>query len=434
MSRNLVVAYTSEVQELGVDAAQAFDPGYNPQIIGLGIALAIGFVIGLEREWAEDKPVGVRSFALIAAFGGLSALLLAETGGWLIAAGLLVLSSILILHMYRRKLEGITTLIAAFVVYLLGAAAVAGYWLPVIVLGGAVMVLLHWKKPLHHWVERLGDRDFEIVVRFVLIALVILPVLPDENLGPYQVFNPFTIWFLVVLIVSINLVGFIAFRLVGTRAGGWLAGLIGGLVSSTATTISYAGMSKQKHALGPVAALVILVASTVVYARVLIELALVAPELAWSMAWPALAFSTVLLGLSGVVFIAIRSNAQTDLPQRENPARIREALIFAGLYVIILFGVAAAREIVGSEAVYAVAFISGLTDVDALTLSVAQLHSGGKTGGFDAWRAIFLATLSNFLFKIVVASVLGSAELRKWMLGAGTVALTAGFALLLLWP
>jgi hypothetical protein len=89
MSRNLVVAYTSEVQELGVDAAQAFDPGYNPQIIGLGIALAIGFVIGLEREWAEDKPVGVRSFALIAAFGGLSALLLAETGGWLIAAGLL---------------------------------------------------------------------------------------------------------------------------------------------------------------------------------------------------------------------------------------------------------------------------------------------------------------------------------------------------------
>ena len=200
---------------------QDLDPGFNTKIIGLGIALAIGFVIGLEREWAEDKPVGVRSFALIAAFGGIAALLLPEAGGWLIATGLLALSLILILHVHRRKLEGITTLVAAFIVYLLGAAAVAGYWLPAIVLGGAVMVLLHWKKPLHTWVERLGDRDVEIIVRFVLIALVILPVLPDRDMGPYGAFNPFTAWFLVVLIVAINLVGFVAFRFVGTRAGGW---------------------------------------------------------------------------------------------------------------------------------------------------------------------------------------------------------------------
>jgi len=413
---------------------QVFDPGCNPQIIGLGIALAIGFVIGLEREWAEDKPVGVRSFALIAAFGGISALLLPETGGWLIATGLLALSFILILHVYRRKLEGITTLVAAFIVYLLGAAAVAGYWLPTIVLGGAVMVLLHWKKPLHSWVDRLGDRDFEIVVRFVLIALVILPVLPDRDIGPYAAFNPFTAWFMVVLIVGINLVGFVAFRLVGARAGGWLAGLLGGLVSSTATTISYAGLSKRERDLGPVAALVILVASAVVYGRVLFELAVVAPDLVGAIAGPALAFTAVLLGLSAVAFRKVRSKADTELPERENPARIRQAVIFAALYVVILFGIAAARELVGGEAVYGVAFVSGLTDVDALTLSVAQLHADGKAAGFDAWRVIFLATLSNLLFKIVVASVLGSAELRRWMIGSGAVALTAGISLLLLWP
>ena len=413
---------------------QDLDPGFNTKIIGLGIALAIGFVIGLEREWAEDKPVGVRSFALIAAFGGIAALLLPEAGGWLIATGLLALSLILILHVHRRKLEGITTLVAAFIVYLLGAAAVAGYWLPAIVLGGAVMVLLHWKKPLHTWVERLGDRDVEIIVRFVLIALVILPVLPDRDMGPYGAFNPFTAWFLVVLIVAINLVGFVAFRFVGTRAGGWVAGLLGGLVSSTATTISYAAMSKREGGLGPVAALVILVASAVVYARVLIELAVVAPDLVKSMVGPAIAFTAVLLGLSAIAFRAVHTNADTDLPERENPAQIRQALVFAALYAVILFGIAAARDLVGTEAVYGVAFISGLTDVDALTLSVAQLYTGGEASGFDAWRAIFLATLSNLLFKVVAASFLGSPELRKWMLGTGAIALTAGTALLLLWP
>jgi len=208
--------------EHDVTEVQVFAPGFDTQMIGLGIALAIGFIIGLEREWAENKPVGVRSFSLIAAFGGTSALLLPKAGGWVIAAGLLALALILVLHVYRRKLEGITTIVAAFIVYLLGAAAVAGYWLPVIVLGGAVTVLLHWKKPLHSWVDRLGDRDIEIIVRFVLIALVILPVLPNRDIGPYSAFNPFTAWFMVVLIVAINLVGFVAFRLVGTRAGGWL--------------------------------------------------------------------------------------------------------------------------------------------------------------------------------------------------------------------
>jgi uncharacterized membrane protein (DUF4010 family) len=417
-----------------VSVMQVLDTGFTTQIIGLGIALAIGFIIGLEREWAENKPVGVRSFALIGAFGGVSALMLSETGGWPIAAGLLVLGMIVVMHLRNRQLEGITTLVAAFVVYLLGAAAVAGYWLPAIVLGGAVTVLLHWKKPLHRWVDKLGERDFEIIVRFVLIALVILPVLPNKNFGPYDVFNPFTAWLLVVLIVAINLVGFITFRLVGTRAGGWLAGLVGGLVSSTATTISYAGMSKRQPDLAPVAALVILVASTVVYGRVLLELAVVAPGLVESMLWPAVAFSAVLLGLGFVAYSAIRDASDAELPERENPARMRQALAFAGLYVVILFAVAAARERIGDEAVYAVAFVSGLTDVDALTVSVAQLYSGGEASGFDAWRVIFLATLSNLLFKIGAASFLGSPELRKWMLGTGTIALVAGAALLFLWP
>lgn len=413
---------------------QVFDAGYDSYLIGLGIAIAIGFIIGLEREWAENKPIGVRSASLIAALGGMSALILPETGGWPVAAGLIALSLILMSHARRDKRAGTTTVVAALVVYLLGAAAVIGYWLQTIVIGGAVMLLLHWKKPLHRWVERLGDRDFEIIVRFVLIALVVLPVLPNRTIGPYDVFNPFTAWSLVVLIVGMNVVGYIAFRLAGARAGGWAAGLLGGMVSSTATTFSYAGMSRRNTGIAPLAAMIILVASAVVYLRVLIELAVVAPELVAPMAGPSLIFSTVLVALGAVAYRQYKKNDQPDLPSRENPARIRQALAFGALYVIILFAVAATRELIGEQAIYGVAFVSGLTDVDALTLSIAQLHSNGKTGSAEAWRVIFLATLSNLLFKVVAASFLGSARLRRYILGAGSIALAIGATLLALWP
>ena len=147
-----------------------------------------------------------------------------------------------------------------------------------------------------------------------------------------------------------------------------------------------------------------------------------------------LPLAAILLGLSVTAFMAFKSKVQTELPERDNPARISQALAFVALYVVILFAVAAARELIGDEAVYAVAFVSGLTDVDALTLSIAQLYSGGMTVGFDAWKVIFLATLSNLLFKIVAASFLGSPELRRWMLGTGGVALVAGTTVLLAWP
>lgn len=408
--------------------------GIDQQLIGFGIAFAVAFIIGIEREWAEDKPVGVRSFSLIGALGGMSALLLEPVGAWPIAVGLFALGLILAVHKYTHRESGTTTLIAALIVFLLGAAAVAGYWLHAIVAGGAVTVLLHWKQPLHRWVERLGDRDVEIIVRFVLIALVILPVLPNQTIGPYDVLNPFTTWFLVVLIVGINLVGYVLFRLIGARAGGWVAGLLGGLVSSTATTISYAGMSRREGDLGSIAALVILVASAVVYGRIIVVLAIVAPGMVAYIAGPCIAFTLVLLALSTFAYTRIARGIATEMPEQENPARIRQALAFAALYAVILLAVSAARDLVGEGAVYGVAVISGLTDVDALTLSVARLFVNGMSAPDDAWRVIFLATLSNLAFKVIAASFLGSAMLRRWMLGAGAVALGTGAAILLLWP
>lgn len=408
--------------------------GFDSSLIGLGIALAIGLLVGLQREWADDKPIGLRSFGLIAVLGGVSALFPDAAGGWPIVAGLLALGLILAAKTRETEKGGITTLVAGLVVFLLGAAAVAGFWVHSIVVGGAVTLILHWKRPMHDLVERLGRDDLETIARFVLITLVVLPILPDQTFGPYGVFNPFNTWLLVVLIVGINLAGYVTFRLVGASAGGWLAGLIGGMVSSTATTFSYANMSRRDEQLGALATLVILVASTVVYGRVAIEISVVAPSLLPEIAWPSAVFGALLLALAGITAMRIDLDSGADIPGQRNPARIRTALTFGAIYVLILVVVAAARDLIGNDAVYAVAFASGLTDVDALTLSVSRLYEDGQIESDTAWRAIFLASLSNLLFKTVVAAAVGSASLRRWILATGLPAFAAGILVLIFWP
>ncbi|MDT8322178.1 MAG: MgtC/SapB family protein [Xanthomonadales bacterium] len=410
------------------------ETGIDSRLIGLGIAVGIGFIIGMQREWAEDKPVGMRSFALISALGGMAALLVEPMGIWVIAAGFLALGLVLAAFVHNLKVSGITTVMASLVVYLIGAAAVAGFWLHALVLGGVVTLLLHWKKPLHAWVGQLGADDFEIIARFLLITLIVLPVLPNRTFGPLDVFNPFHAWLMVVVIVAINLAGYIAFRLVGKVSGGWLAGVLGGLVSSTATTFSYAGMSRQDERISGVAALVILVASIVVYGRILLELTVVAPALVSLMVWPSIVFSAVLLGLGALLSFRLQGETDTELPKRENPAQIRMALAFGGLYVLILFAVEASRQYFGEDAIQVVALVSGLTDVDALTLSVGHLFEQKKLGADPAWRAIFLGSLSNLLFKVLVAGLLGSDLLRRLIWSTGAVALACGAAIYFLWP
>ncbi len=419
-------------------------PGYDTRLIGLGIALALGLLIGLQREWAVDKPIGLRSFGLISVLGGLGALFLDSFGAWPLAAGLLALGILLAAKVRgaaragadheAEAHSGITTLVAGLVAYLIGAAAVAGHWLHATVLAGLVTLVLHWKKPMHGAVARLDKDDLETIARFVLITLVILPVLPDRTFGPYEVFNPFQTWLLVTLIVAINLAGYLVFRLIGTRAGGWIAGAIGGLVSSTATTFSYANLTRRGRNLGPLAALVILVASTVVYARVVLEVLIVAPALTRAIIGPSAAFGAVLLVAGLAVFWRMDRQADAGLPEQGNPAQLTAALSFGAIYVIVLFAVAAARDWIGNDAVYAVAFASGLTDVDALTLSMSNLYGNGQIDADTAWRAIFLASLANLLFKIGVASVVGSASLRRWILWSGVPALVAGAGILFLWP
>jgi len=409
------------------------------QFVGLGLALALGFLVGLEREWAADKPLGLRSFTLIGGAGGLAALLAEVWGGWLVAAGLLAVAGVVVPHQMRRpppedKAEppGITTLLAALAVYLVGAACVAGYRLHGVVMGGAITILLHWKQPLHGLVGRIGQAEFNAVIRFVLITLVVLPILPNRDFGPYQVLNPFEIWLLVVLIVGISMVGYVAFRLLKADLGAMVGGVVGGLVSSTATAISFSGITRHNRDLAATAALIILIATAVAYVRIGTELAVVAPALLWP-SLPMGVFALVVLAVGALIWPRVHRQ-RVELPEQENPARLKVALTFAALYALSIFGVAAARDYFGQDAIYAVAVLSGLTQVDAMTLSVAQLFNRGQVEANTAWRAIFLASLANLVFKIGAASILGTARLRTYMLTLGGSTLAIGLAMLVLWP
>ncbi len=406
----------------------------------MGIALALGLLVGLERERSEAPLAGFRTFPLVTLLGSLAGLLAPALGAWLPAAGLVALAlTIGVGDLLRLKdgqvtHPGITTEIALLLMYLVGAGIVSGLLEPCVVLAGTVAVLLHLKERMHALAHRLSEEDVLVLFRFVLIALVVLPMLPDRAYGPFEVLNPHEIWWMVVLIVGIGLASYVAYRLFGQRAGTLLAGILGGLISSTATTASYARRTRAEPGLAGTAALVVLIASTVVYARVAVLLLAVTPSRAREILPPIL----ILLGcfvLIGAWAWRGRKPAQVPVEHAAKAAELRPALVFALIYAAVLFAVAAARHYFADPAaLYGVAALSGLTDVDAITLSTARLVDSGRLEPDTAWRLIVLATLSNLGFKGLLAFVLGGRELGRrlvWTFGLG---LLAGCALLFLWP
>jgi uncharacterized membrane protein (DUF4010 family) len=270
-------------------------------------------------------------------------------------------------------------------------------------------------------------------MQFVLISLVILPVLPNRTFGPYDVLNPFKIWLMVVLIVGISLSGYVAFKLMGGRAGTLVGGVLGGVVSSTATTASFARLSRSGRDEAPLFAAVILVASTVVFARVLILIAVAASPAFASLAAPIGAMLGAMLALSATIYFVTRKQSMKP-PEPENPAELKPALIFGALYAAVLILVQIAREHFGSAGLYTVAGISGLTDMDAITLSTSQLVAAGQLDASTGWRSILLASLSNIVFKAAMVAVLGTRRLLAWVGSLFGIALVAGVAILWFWP
>ncbi len=416
---------------------------------GFLIALAAGALIGLERQqsMALGKKLrigGVRTFPLLALAGALSALLANTLGVWPIFGALLVIGMFLAVSYYqewsREGAPGITTEVAALITFLLGVLALlpglplatGPRYLLIVASAGVVMALLSFKEPLHQAVARMSEDDIYATAKFVILVLVVLPLLPDRAFGPFHVLNPFEIGVVTVLVAGISFLGYVATRVAGDRKGLVVTGVLGGLVSSTAVTVSLANRVRDVPKTTTLAAVAILTASATMFPRMLTVVGIVDPELLPVLLGPLGAMTAV--GYGGALALYLRS--RHDLPEAEpvshrNPFELASALKFGLFFAVVIFVTKAAQTFLGDRGLYASSALAALTDVDAITLSVARFHREGLAASTAA-VAITLAALTNSVAKAGLAAWLGGWKLAGYVsLGMAAVLLAGGLALLL---
>jgi uncharacterized membrane protein (DUF4010 family) len=404
----------------------------------LGIAVGLGLLVGLQRERARSELAGLRTFPLITMLGVICGMLGATLGGWILAAGFLALAAMIVIGNVALLKQGaadpgLTTEIAILLMFGVGATLVNGPEPVAIAVGGGVAVLLHFKGSMHGFAAKLGDEDLKAIMQFVLLSLVILPVLPNQPFGPYAVWNPRQIWWMVVLIVGISLGGYIAYKFWGEKAGLALSGILGGLISSTATTVSYARRTAQFAEASRQAATVIMIASTVATVRILVEIGAVAPAFL-RFAGPPLFVMFVLLALLSAVIRFSGRKERVEMPPQQNPTELKSALFFGLLYAVALLAIAAGKTYFGSDGLYVVAALSGLADMDAISLSTARMVNTGGVDAHNGWRLILVALLANFVFKGAIVASLGHRRLFARIAPLYAITLVAGVLLLWLWP
>ncbi|MGB2815734.1 MAG: MgtC/SapB family protein [Burkholderiaceae bacterium] len=406
-------------------------------VLTFGVSAGIGLLVGLERERKPSAKAGVRTFTLIALLGSLAALLTEATGSaWAVGAGAIAVTGTLVaayLHDPEavRDDSGTTTVVAALAVFFLGAINYYGYRTPAVALGVGITVLLYFKAEIEGFSHKLTGQDVRSMLQFAVLTAVILPLLPDRAFGPYGVLNPFQIWLMVVLVAAVSLSGYVAWRLTLGRHGLLLTGVLGGLVSSTATTLGYARQVAAGSQTLPAALLVILLANATMLVRVLFLVGVVAPAAlprALVVVLPAL-----LLALAGVAWRwkSVETAPASGEEAFRNPTQLGTALGFGAAYALVLLFSAWANEVFGVSGVLALAAASGLTDVDAITLSSMQMLERAALTQDLALTAVAVAIASNLVFKTVTASAAGGPVLRGPAVrafGAVLLGLAAGLA------
>jgi uncharacterized membrane protein (DUF4010 family) len=405
-------------------------------IAGVLVATLGGAAIGLEREWSghatgpQARFGGIRTFTLLGALGGMA--------GWLSMSGLLPLAVVLLAASSAIVVVGYvaasrtsvdaTTEVAAIVVLAAGTLSGAGHLVPGSALVTAAALLLVEKTRLHALVAQIDDQSLRASVRFAAMACVILPLLPPGPYGPYDAVKPRELWALVLFFSGLSFVGWMLKRVVGPSQGVILSGLLGGIVSSTSVTLTFARASRDAEASPVPLAAGVVGASTVMLLRVAIACAVLNRSLALALL-PYIAAAFV-VG-SAITLIAWRTNTPSDdVKALDSPLRVRGALQMAALFQVVLLVTAFVKSRWGSGALVATSAIVGLTDLDALTLSLAR---GGMGDDIQA-TAVALVTgiVSNTLLKLVVAGVVGRGWFRVMTAGAlGAVALAMGVMLML---
>lgn len=394
----------------------------NDLIFRMAVALAAGLLIGMERGWQDRDAVsgmrvaGIRTFALIALLGAGWGLLLAESRllllGFAFFGFAVVVAAAQVTRAVRLGDYGITTAVAGLLTFVLGAAAVQGHVAFVASVAVVATTLLGIKPILHGWVRRLEQKDLYAVFKMLLISVVLLPVLPNTGYGPWKFFNPYEIWWMVVLIAGVSFSGYFAMKMAGAKRGVGLTALFGGLVSSTAVTLSFSKIGRDSPQHSGVLTAGVLIASGTMFPRSILLAGVIHPPMIPLLAVPLGAMA--LICFAGAVYFWRSSDKEAD-PGGEglrNPFEIITALKFGALLTVVMFLVRALRDWFGDAGIYAVALLSGITDVDAVTLSMSRLASQDLAATV-AERAIVLAVIANTLFKVLLTALIAQGKMAR---------------------
>jgi len=407
-----------------------------------GVALAIGFLIGLQREYAHGGPgkeifAGERTLALMGLVGCTAAMIAEELASpWAFLGIVLSLCALIVVAHFVaawRGHVGLTSEVAALLTILAGGLCYWGYLPLAVAIGVATMVLLSLKVETDKFIRRITREDVYATLKFAVITAIVLPILPNQSYGspPLDVLNPYKIWLMVVFISGISFLGYLLVKVVGSRQGISLTGLLGGLVSSTAVTLSFSQRSRKQTELAKPLALAITVAWTVMFSRVVVEVAALNASLLRTLWMPMAASAVAGLGYCIYLHFSQRTDEEGQV-DFANPFELGPAIKFGLVYGVILLVSKAAQMYLGDAGLYLSSVVAGLTDVDAITLSVAELSRGGGLATATATRAIVLAAMANTAVKGGIVLTSGSKALRKAVWPGLALMLVAGIVVALL--
>ena len=384
----------------------------------LGLALLLGSLIGLERERDRQKEDthefgGIRTLSLICVLGYLVFSLFADSILFpIVTSGvLLLLIASYVMTAYLDKRTGATTELAAIFTYFIGILMGMGETLIATAITLVVVLLLYFKEVLHRFAHKVEKVELYDTIKFIAIVFVILPLLPNETFGPLQVLNPYEIWLMVVLISTLSFASYIAIKAIGPRKGIGVAGFLGGLISSTAVALSFSGLSKNSPKVVNPFVFAILVAASAMFFRVMLTVSVLNTDLLSLVALP-----MGMMGFTGLIlagYFWFKKDGQgmnlsaKDLNLR-SPFKLGSAVKFGLFFAALIFISKYAANYFGREGVYLTAFFSGIFDVDAITVSMANLQRDGDLAAITASTGIVIATLTNTLFKGFIVLFLGS--------------------------
>lgn len=387
----------------------------------MAIALSLGLLIGVERGWRTremkdgSRIAGLRTYGLIALLGAVGSMLSEETGGYLLGIFFLGLTGALTAsYIQHQKKPGndvsLTSLISALLAFSFGALVMQGYPVEASAATVVTTMLLSLKSVLHRWLWLLEKKELWAALELLIISVVVLPILPDKTMGPWQALNPYEIWWMVVLISSISFVGYFAMKIAGARKGIMLTALFAGLVSSTALTLQFARMSRESKEATPLLAAGILFACGTMFPRVLLVAGVINPDLVSPLLIPVIVMTAVVY--IPALFLLYRGNqlVPNDVPPPSSPLSLASALSFGVLLALILLLSSALKESVGDTGILILAAVSGIADVDPINLSLSGMSRDGLALNV-AMLGITIAAIVNSLLKGVMAAVIGGRNL-----------------------